>query len=152
MMHQLVYYRGHEWTSLYFTGWVLHEERAQRDAGHLTQEAGALLHVQAWARGLPAALGGGAESHRLVKNFEKEWIIFWSQLFKSYLQCERHPNPGVDWALQKTALEKQGNAFSGLYTAQPVELTNARKMLHRNFKCIVGVLKAAINMLKELKL
>ena len=40
----------------------------------------------------------------------------------------------------------------GVFTAQPVELTNTGKMLHRNFNCIVGVLKTAINMLKELKL
>ena len=37
-------------------------------------------------------------------------------------------------------------------TAQPVHLTNTRKMLHRNFNGIVGVFKAAINMQKEFKL
>ena len=38
------------------------------------------------------------------------------------------------------------------FTAQPVDLTNTQKMLHRNFNQIVGVFKAAINMQKEFKL
>ena len=38
------------------------------------------------------------------------------------------------------------------YTAQPVDLANTRKMLHRNFNGIAGVFKAAINMQKEFKL
>ena len=37
-------------------------------------------------------------------------------------------------------------------TAQPVDLANTRKMLHRNFNRIAGVFKAAINMQKEFKL
>ena len=37
-------------------------------------------------------------------------------------------------------------------TAQPVDLANTQKMLHRNFNRIAGVFKAAINMRKEFKL
>ena len=50
------------------------------------------------------------------------------------------------------SIRYEHNIPSTPVTAQPVHLTNTRKMLHRNFYRVVGVFKAAIDVQKEFKL